>query len=326
MIVDRRAMIGALVALGCVTRAGAAIRETASARVIVDNDFAGDPDGLFALAHQLLAPKARCVLVTTSALDAKLAALGGQPAGASAAAGRRAALNLIAQMALATPPPVVAGAEDFGADTPNDAALAIVREAMRADPLPLFFACGGPLTNLAAALRIEPAIAARMTVVWIGGGAYPRGGPEYNLGTDLPAARQVVERSAVPLRQVPDASYRQFQISIAELSGDIAPISPLSQWLCARYADLPPFVKLGGAITLGDSPLVLLTAISAESSSFVEQPGRRILADGGYGDAVAGRTIRVYDRLDARLALADFAARLRVVPLAGRVAPGPRAG
>ena len=34
----------------------------------------------------------------------------------------------------------------------------------RDHPLPLFFTCGGPLTNLAAALRIEPAIAQRMTV------------------------------------------------------------------------------------------------------------------------------------------------------------------
>ena len=38
---------------------GAAMRtipQKPGARVIVDNDFAGDPDGLIALAHQLLAP------------------------------------------------------------------------------------------------------------------------------------------------------------------------------------------------------------------------------------------------------------------------------
>jgi hypothetical protein len=314
MIVNRRTIVVALGAACIVAPVRAAIREVTSARVIVDNDFAGDPDGLFALAHQLLAPKARCVLVTTSALDAKLAAMGGLPAGTSAAAGRRAALDLIARMKLATPPPVIAGAEGFGGGTASEAARAIVREAMREDSLPLFFACGGPLTNLAAALRLEPAIATRMTLVWIGGGAYPHGGPEYNLDTDPAAAREVVERSAVPVWQVPDTGYRQLQLSIAELSAVIAPISPVSQWLCARYADLPPFVKLGGAVTLGDSPLVLLTAISAESSGFVDQPARHILSGGGYGDAIAGRTIRVYDRLDARLALADFVARLRAAP------------
>jgi len=37
--------------------------------VIADNDYAGDPDSLVALAHQVLGPKARTVLVTCSALN-----------------------------------------------------------------------------------------------------------------------------------------------------------------------------------------------------------------------------------------------------------------
>ena len=41
-----------------------AISQKASARVIIDNDFAGDPDGLVALAHQLPTPRTRSVLVT----------------------------------------------------------------------------------------------------------------------------------------------------------------------------------------------------------------------------------------------------------------------
>jgi len=31
----------------------------ARARVIIDNDFAGDPDGLFQLAHHVLSPPSR---------------------------------------------------------------------------------------------------------------------------------------------------------------------------------------------------------------------------------------------------------------------------
>ena len=37
--------------------------------MIVDNDFSGDPDGLVALAHQLLAPRSHVVLVTSSFLS-----------------------------------------------------------------------------------------------------------------------------------------------------------------------------------------------------------------------------------------------------------------
>ena len=35
-------------------------------RVVVDNDWAGDPDGLVALAHHLLSPANRVVAVTGS--------------------------------------------------------------------------------------------------------------------------------------------------------------------------------------------------------------------------------------------------------------------
>lgn len=37
--------------------------------MIADNDYAGDPDSLVALAHQVLSPKARTVLVTCPALN-----------------------------------------------------------------------------------------------------------------------------------------------------------------------------------------------------------------------------------------------------------------
>jgi hypothetical protein len=95
------------------------------------------------------------------------------------------------------------------------------------------------------------------------------------------------------------------------MTRDIRPLSPLADWLYARYTRLPPFVELGGTITLGDSPLVLLTALSADSSRFATMSARRVLAKGTYGAAVPGRTVRVYQQLDARLAIADFAACLQ---------------
>lgn len=168
--------------------------------MIVDNDFAGDPDGLAALAHQLLSPKSRVTLVTASGLNPKFveAAL----AGRSAEAGRTVALELIRRLDSENVPPVSAGSEAMSLES-SPAARAIVAEAMRDDPLPLYLTCGGPLTNVATALRLEPAIAARMTVVWIGGGGYPAGGWEYNLATDEAAAREVIEQSHVPLWQIP---------------------------------------------------------------------------------------------------------------------------
>jgi hypothetical protein len=289
-----------------------AIPQKASARVIVDNDFAGDPDGLVALAHQLLAPKTRTVLVTSTTLDPKFATKVAPDR--AAGAGRDLALELISRLRLAAPPPVVAGPE-VGASaeaSTSPAARAIVAEALRDDPLPLYFTSGGPLTNLAAALRLEPAIAGRMTVVWIGGGAYPDGGWEYNLAADPDAAGRVIEDSTVPLWQIPQDVYRQMQVSIAELTADMQSASPLGRWLYERFTSPPDFVDLGGAWPLGDSPLVLVTAISTESSRFREAAGRRIGTDLRYGAEIPNRTIRIYETVDARLTWADFVARLRL--------------
>jgi len=296
------------------------IPQKASARVIIDNDFAGDPDGLAALAHQLLTPKTRTVLVTSSALNPKF----GGHAGDSAEEGRRIASELIQRLRITDTIPVVAGAEKAGLPTGDNvsaAARAIVAEAERDDPLPLFFTCGGPLTNLAAALRLQPAIVKRMTVVWIGGGPYPKGGWEYNLATDVDAARYVIEQSNAPLWQVPQNAYRQMQYSVAEMGEDLRPISAFTQWLYAQFTNPPSFVDVGGAWPLGDSPLVLLTAISQESSVHRDQPAHRITSTLAYGDAIPGRTVRVYETLDARLTFADFLAHLRRNAREGAAAP-----
>jgi hypothetical protein len=314
----RRHFLGGLAALPMAAMAAtalgrppAAIAQRATARVSVDNDFAGDPDGLVALAHQVLSPKTRTVLVTSSALDRKLAGMAGLDAARTAAAGSGLARELLRRIDGPGTLPVVTGAEDFGSgsDGANAAARAIVAEALRDDPLPLFLTCGGPLTNVAAALRLEPAIAARMTLVWIGGSL--DGSREYNLSTDLAAARHVFEGSNLPVWQVPAEEYRRFQVSVAELNLDVAPVSPLARWLCEQYGHLPPFVQLAGSLTFGDSPMVSLTAFDPAANPFTPRTVRRILDDGREGEEIAGRQVRLYRGLDARLNFADLAALLR---------------
>lgn len=288
------------------------IPQKPSARVIVDNDFAGDPDGLLALAHQLLTPKTRVPLVTVSPLSPKM--MGHVPAGQSVAIGATVTHEMLALIGGSSLPVVAKGGEqpDDPALPPSDAARAIVAEAMRDDPMPLFCTCGGPLTNVAAALKLEPAIASRMTVIWIGGGRYPGGGWEYNLMTDMSAARHVIEQSKVPLWQIPQNAYRLMQFSIAELTDRMRPISPLGAWLYEKFTSPPDFVDLGGTWPLGDSPLVLLTALTDESSASRNVPAQAILPDGRYGAPVPGRELRVFDTLDARLTFEDFLSLLRL--------------
>ena len=288
------------------------IPQRPSARVIIDNDFAGDPDGLIALAHQLLTPKTRTVLITSTALDPNLAQ--GELKTSAAGKGCEVALELLRRGRFRNAPPVVAGSEfPVGPDpVANAAARAIVAEAMREDRLPLVFTCGGPLTNLAAALRLEPGIAGRMKVIWIGGGNYPKGGWEYNMAVDADAARHVIEHSAVPLWQVPQGAYRQMAYPVSALRTRLRPISPFAAWLYDSFTAPPDFIDVSGSWPLGDSPLVLLSAITPESSEAIERPARRINPDMSYGAEVPDRKITVFERLDARSTFDDFFALMEL--------------
>jgi inosine-uridine nucleoside N-ribohydrolase len=305
--------LAALPAAHALAASSGLIAQTATARVIVDNDFAGDPDGLVALAHQLLSPRTRTVMVTSSPLDPGLAHMAGLDIDATAAAGARRARELLLRLGGRAQTAVVAGAGHPGAkeEGTNRAARAIVAEAMRDDPSPLVLTCGGPLTNVAAALRLRPEIASRMSLVWIGGTAAGEGGAEYNLMTDLAAARDVFEDSKLPVLQIPLEEYRRFQVSVAELNEAFRAISPLSAWLVDQYRQLPPFVKLGGTLTFGDSPLVSATAFDPAACPFTSRQARRLLDDGRYGEPVEGRQVRLAHSLDPRLNLGDFLALLR---------------
>src|SRR3954454_1175894 len=103
-------------------------------RVVLDNDWSGDPDGLIALAHHLLSPSNRVDAVTSSFLNPTFGGPG--PQAEQGAALARELLEAIGGPAL---PPVHAGSEaPFGEASGSAAADAIVAEARRDDDLPLF--------------------------------------------------------------------------------------------------------------------------------------------------------------------------------------------
>jgi purine nucleosidase len=276
---------------------GLAVR--ARCRVVVDNDWSGDPDGLVALAHHLLSPANRVVAVTSSFLNPRF------PTSHSRAAdGAAVAAELLARLALPDPPPVHAGAEqpvDAGAagSDRSDASNAIVAEARRADRLPLYVACGGPLTNVAAAIRVAPDIVRRMTVLWVGGSRAPDQF-EYNLDTDPAAAERVLGHPKLTVHRFPLETYRRCAYSVAELEVDLQGCGPLGAWLWRRFArPVPDWVELGEVWPMGDSPPVLVTALSDESSRWET------------GATSGGAERRVYTDVDFRLLVADMLAKFR---------------
>jgi purine nucleosidase len=297
------------------------------ARVLIDNDLGGDPDGLFQLAHHALSPSVEIRGIIGSRSG------GFFDADPSADQACRAAEALLEVMGLSDRFPVHRGAEttlpDAQTPAPSAGAEAIVREAQRTDdPRPLYVCCGAGLTSLATALLTEPSAAGKLTLVWIGGPEFGQkaalpGRPrlEYNLGIDIAAAQAVFNYSTVPIWQVPRDAYRQALVSLAELRVRVKPRGATGRYLVekieaagreARRAGL----ELGETYVLGDSPLVLLTALQsafdrdAASSAYTERPAPRINDDGSYAPHPAGRPIRVYTSLDTRLMFEDFCAKL----------------
>ena len=146
-------------------------------RVITDTDFFNEADDPFAVAQALLSPSS-ITLLWWQPTVARCRADGRELPGLQ---------DMVAAMALDEPATILHGAPHAlpNQTTPvvSKGAECIVREAMKDDDRPLFVLLLGPLTDLASALLMEPRIAGRVTAIWIGGGAYPVGGPEFNLGT-----------------------------------------------------------------------------------------------------------------------------------------------
>ena len=292
--------------MNAAARAYRRIPVTPTSRVVVDNDFAGDPDGLLALAHHLLADAAivRGVTCTSIAMEGLP-----YPAGSPA---HDIAVELIGRLGLEEGPPVSADVQvPFDQLTaPTDGARLILEESRRDDPLPLFVACGGPLTNVASALREDPSLADRMELVWIGGGAHPEGAWEYNLMLDLAAARFVFNDSGARIAQVPQHVYRQCLLSIAELERELNAAGEFGAWLYGCFNDPPEFAKIGAIWPMGDSPPVLITTFATESSQHHTVAAPWIDEDGFYATHPRPRALTLYDTIDARLLFADFFARM----------------
>lgn len=301
---------------------------SARARVILDNDFGGDPDGLFQLAHHLLSPSVEVAMIIASKIPDSF-----QEMDPEAIERGVARAEQIVTM-LGRGDRVLAGAAtgvSAGIHPPlGDAARAIIDEALRDDSRELFYCAGGGLTDLATAYLHDPRIAERLTLVWIGGPGYDDDPgtarpAEFNTTID-PVAAGVVFASPITIWQVPETIYEQCLVTWSELEHTLAPIGPLATLLVAtqrefaeRFSGLLG-LDLGETVVLGDSPLAVLTALRgpfrAEPTSSPSQwrPRRAILPDASYGAELDGLPpVRVFTGIDTRLLLGDLTAKLRGV-------------
>lgn len=201
----------------------------------------------------------------------------------------------------------------------SNGAQLIIEEAMKDDNRPLFAIFLGPLTDIASAYLLEPRIADRLTVIWIGGEEYPVGGEEYNLSNDINAAN-VVFKSKIPLWQVPKNIYQKVLVSIAELECRVNTEGDLGRYLFTQLEEYQykKFTnsesrtsKTGEQWCLGDSPAVGLL-LYEQPYSYEWCPAPEFGEDMRYIHNGRNRPIRVYNDIDSRFILEDFYCKLKL--------------
>ncbi len=196
---------------------------------------------------------------------------------------------------------------------PSEGARFIVEEAMKEDKRPLYIAFLGPLTDMAAALLMEPEIAKKdVTVIWIGGRDWPSGGWEYNLANDIMAAN-IVFRSNVRLWQVPRNVYRMMPVSFAEMYDKVYPCGEIGKYLVENVIAFNnewvsrPVEHRG----LGDSPAIGIILFH-DCGEWEYRPAPTFDDRMNYVHTGQYRPIKVYKNIDNRFILEDLYAKLRL--------------
>jgi hypothetical protein len=283
-------------------------------RLITDTDAKNEADDQFAIVQALLSPKVDNV--------GFIAAHYGVTRHHDSMMRSYAELETIfSKMALPAQGLLFKGADyplaDPKTSVRSEGADLIIKEAMKDDRRPLFVTFLGPLTDLASAFLLEPRIVGRLTAVWIGGGKYPEGGSEFNLGNDI-AAANVVFSSGITLWQIPKNVYEMMAVSYVELECKVRPCGAIGRYLfdqlMAHAHEEGPrksSFRSGETWVLGDNPSIGVI-LYEHRFGFDTIPAPDITGEMHYVHTGLNPAIRVYNTIDSRLILEDMFCKIKL--------------
>lgn len=206
-------------------------------RVVVDTDTFNEIDDQFAVVYALLSPERIRVEALHAAPFHNDRSTGPQDGMLRSYDELRRLLDRLPQAAAT---PVHHGARAWlpAADrpVPSPAAADLVERAGAA-PEPLFVVALGAPTNVASALLMEPGIAQRVVVVWLGGNpGYWHRAVEFNVEQDRHAAHVLLD-SGVPLVHIPCRNVTEhLRTTQAEVDRFVRGCAPIGDYLADLYA------------------------------------------------------------------------------------------
>ncbi|MBT3379738.1 MAG: nucleoside hydrolase [Lentisphaerae bacterium] len=212
---------------------------TGKVRMVLDTDTYNEIDDQFAVVYALLSDEAMDV-------QALYAAPFHNNRSSGPADGMERSydeiLRLLERLGQSPDDVVFRGSTSYlpGPETPveSDAVSHLIDLAMADDEGPLYVLAVGAITNIAAALLIEPRLVERIVVVWLGGNpVYWPSAREFNLQQD-PFASRLMFDSGVPLVHLPCRNVtEQLRTTVPEMERFVKGQGPIGDYLYDIFCD-----------------------------------------------------------------------------------------
>ncbi|HLY61802.1 MAG TPA: nucleoside hydrolase [Terriglobia bacterium] len=208
--------------------------------ILLDTDIGGDIDDAFAVALILGSPELDLLGVTTVSGDTQARAR--LAAKMLWEAGRRNVPVAAGEPGKPSKDPQTRWAEGFASpQLLKQSAVDFLDRQFQKRPGEITLVAIGPLTNVAALFRKDPAVAGKIKRIVLMGGAIahgygdnPKAVPEYNIYADAPAA-QVVFSAGVPILMAPLDVTAMLQLSPADMHRIFTQLTPTSNALTLLY-------------------------------------------------------------------------------------------
>ena len=290
-------------------------------KVILDSDVRNEVDDQFAIMHALMTPKfdVRGVIAAHFGHDRIQNSMEASYEELKQVL-RHAGLEGKVRIAKGSQRALQVKEKGYFGDIPaydNEGVRLIIDEAMDLAPgEKLYIGVLGPMTDIASALMLEPAIASRIIIVWNGGNIYPNGGMEFNLVNDITAAN-IVLRSSAEIWQIPTKVYAKPRAGLAELQLKVRPCGEIGRFLfdevVSFFDEMKEYPGWPRAESLDICDLTVIGLMMEEHNyCYHWQQAPHIGEDMYYRENHENRPIRVYDDIDGRYILEDFFSKLQI--------------
>lgn len=296
------------------------VPEKSKIRVIVSTDAKNEADDQFAIAYALMSPKLDVKGIVAAhfckACSMKGSVHYGTPCDETMEKSFEEIRLVLKKMGLEKQIPALRGAvlplESEHEPQESEGARFIMAEAHRQGP-PLYIINIGAATDLASAYLMDPSIADGIEAcIWLGGGRFPEGGPEFNLENDIHAGNVLMD-SSLNVHLLPFNATAPIKMPFSEMFFRVRPCGEIGRYLCDNTVDFSNQCTdpMGESWIMWDIAAVALL-LDPHTQQFFECNAPRFKADMTYETCEREHLIRVYERIEPRFALEDFYCKLQL--------------